>query len=206
MRFVTGSTNLYEINPALLLNAYAQGVFPMSDDAEDPEVFWVKPKLRGVIPLDAFHLPRSLAKTIRQKRFSIRFDHDFNGVITGCAESRPGREHTWINAPIRKAYKALFECGHCHTVEAWRKNELVGGLYGVTLNGAFFGESMFSRQTDASKVCLAALVEHLNVRGFTLLDTQFLTDHLAHFGAIEIAQQEYEDKLKAALMNDQITF
>jgi leucyl/phenylalanyl-tRNA--protein transferase len=196
----------YRIPPDLLLKAYASGVFPMAESAADPEVFWVRPETRGVIPLDGFHLPKSLKKIIRQNRFAIRFDHDFAGVIAGCAEKRPGRESTWINRPIREAYEQLFERGHCHTVEAWREERLVGGLYGVTLGSAFFGESMFSRERDASKVCLAALVERLNERGFTLLDTQFTTEHLKRFGAIDVPRGKYEKLLEEAVRAEAATF
>lgn len=196
----------YRIPPDLLLKAYASGVFPMAESAADPEVFWVRPETRGVIPLDGFHLPKSLKKIIRQNRFAIRFDHDFAGVIAGCAEKRPGRESTWINRPIREAYEQLFERGHCHTVEAWREERLVGGLYGVTLGSAFFGESMFSRERDASKVCLAALVERLNERGFTLLDTQFTTEHLKRFGAIDVPRGKYEKLLEEAVRAEPATF
>lgn len=189
----------YSIPTELLLKAYASGVFPMAESADDPEVFWVRPELRGIIPLDAFHLPKSLAKVVRQGRFDIRFDSDFAGVIDGCAEARDGRTSTWINRPIREAYGELFARGYCHTVEAWREGKLVGGLYGVTLGGAFFGESMFSRETDASKVCLVHLVERLRARGFRLLDTQFTTEHLKRFGAIDVARKRYEQLLENAL-------
>lgn len=187
------------IDPALLLNAYVQGIFPMADDASDLEVFWVRPEKRGIIPLEDFHISRSLAKIIRQRRFDVRFDMDFQGVITGCSEIAERRTVTWINEPIQLAYKALFDNGYCHTVEAWRNGQLAGGLYGITLGGAFFGESMFSRERDASKVCLAALVLRLRHQGFTLLDTQFITEHLKRFGAIEIPRKQYEEQLAKAL-------
>ncbi|MBE0694814.1 MAG: leucyl/phenylalanyl-tRNA--protein transferase [Aquamicrobium sp.] len=183
----------------LLLRAYASGVFPMAESADDPEVFWVRPEMRGIIPLDGFHVPRSLAKILRQGRFDIRFDTDFAGVIDGCAEAREGRPSTWINQPIREAYGELFARGYCHTVEAWRDDRLVGGLYGVTLGLAFFGESMFSRETDASKVCLVHLVQRLKERGFALLDTQFTTEHLKRFGAIDVPRNRYEKLLEEAL-------
>ena len=183
----------------LLLRAYASGVFPMAESADDPEVFWVRPEMRGIIPLDGFHVPRSLAKILRQGRFDIRFDTDFAGVIDGCAEAREGRPSTWINQPIREAYGELFARGYCHTVEAWRGGRLVGGLYGVTLGLAFFGESMFSRETDASKVCLVHLVQRLKERGFALLDTQFTTEHLKRFGAIDVPRNRYEKLLEEAL-------
>lgn len=189
----------YRIPPELLLRAYASGVFPMAENADDPEIFWVRPELRGIIPLDAFHVPKSLAKTIRSGVFDIRVDTDFAGVIDGCAESRKGRMSTWINAPIREAYSILFERGNCHTVEAWQDGKLVGGLYGVSLGRAFFGESMFSRVPDASKVCLAHLVERLRERGFVLLDTQFTTEHLKRFGAVDVPRARYDRMLEEAV-------
>jgi leucyl/phenylalanyl-tRNA--protein transferase len=189
----------YRIPTDLLLKAYASGVFPMAESAGDPEVFWVRPEMRGVIPLDAFHVPKSLKKVIRQGRFDIRIDTDFAGVIDACGEEREERRSTWINAPIREAYIKLFDQGHCHSVEAWREERLVGGLYGVTLGRAFFGESMFSRETDASKVCLVHLVERLRERGFALLDTQFTTEHLKRFGATDVPRGRYEKLLREAL-------
>lgn len=192
----------YRIDPEDLLNAYAQGIFPMSDDADDPDIFWVKPQFRGIIPLNAFHISRSLAKFLRKSPFEIRFDTDFFGIIDGCAEAKNGRENTWINQSIREACHTLFKAGFCHTVEAWKNNKLVGGLYGIALGGAFFGESMFSRTDNASKACLVALVERMKKQGFQLLDTQFLTTHLATMGAIEIAQSEYENLLSSALELD----
>lgn len=190
----------------LLLRAYATGVFPMSESADDPEVFWVQPEMRGIIPLDAFHVPKSLRKVVRSGYFDIRFDTSFNAVIDGCAEAKLARPSTWINQPIREAYAELFRRGHCHTVEAWREDRLVGGLYGVSLGRAFFGESMFSRETDASKVCLAFLVESLRERGFELLDTQFTTDHLKRFGAIDVPRNQYERILAAAIAGDAAVF
>jgi len=194
----------YRIPPDLLLKAYASGVFPMAESATDPEVFWVRPETRGIIPLDAFHVPKSLRKVIRHNRFAIRFDSDFAGVIDGCAEVRDERKTTWINAPIREAYINLFERGHCHSVEAWREDRLVGGLYGVSLGRVFFGESMFSKETDASKVCLVHLVERLNERGFILLDTQFTTEHLKRFGAIDVPRGKYEKMLEKALKGEAV--
>jgi leucyl/phenylalanyl-tRNA---protein transferase len=196
----------YRIPTDLLLKAYASGVFPMAESASDPEVFWVRPETRGIIPLDTFHIPRSLRKTVRQGRFEIRFDSDFAGVIDGCAESREERKTTWINQPIRQAYIGLFERGHCHSVEAWRDGQLVGGLYGVTLGRVFFGESMFSREADASKACLVRLVERLRERGFVLLDTQFTTEHLKRFGAIDVPRVKYERMLEEALEGEAIFF
>ena len=190
----------------LLLRAYATGVFPMAESAADPEVFWVHPDLRGIIPLDAFHIPKSLVKTVRNAPFDIRFDTDFEGVIAGCAASVAGRRSTWINGPIREAYGELFHRGHCHTVEAWREGKLVGGLYGVSLGRAFFGESMFARETDASKVCLVHLVRRLIERSFELLDTQFTTEHLKHFGAIDVPRDVYEKLLAAAVSGEPAVF
>jgi leucyl/phenylalanyl-tRNA---protein transferase len=192
----------YRIPPDLLLKAYASGVFPMAESASDPEVFWVRPETRGIIPLDGLHIPRSLKKTIRKQRFEIRLDRDFEAVIDGCAEARAERRSTWINAPIREAYVGLHQRGYCHSVEAWRDGRLAGGLYGVTLGRAFFGESMFSREQDASKVCLVELVEHLRERGFALLDTQFTTDHLKRFGAIDVPRRRYEKLLEDALRGE----
>ena len=189
----------FRIPIELLLKAYSTGVFPMAESASDPEVFWVRPETRGIIPLDGFHLPKSLAKTIRQKRFDIRVNHDFRAVIDACAERREQRRSTWINAPIREAYVELHERGHCHSVEAWQEDQLVGGLYGVSLGGVFFGESMFSRERDASKVCLAFLVDRLAQRGFALLDTQFTTEHLKRFGAVDVPRRGYEKMLEDAL-------
>jgi leucyl/phenylalanyl-tRNA--protein transferase len=189
----------YRIPPDLLLKAYASGVFPMAESATDPEVFWVRPETRGVIPLHGFHVPKSLAKTIRRGRFTIRVDYDFEGVIDACAEHRAERKNTWINAPIREAYVQLHRRGHCHSVEAWRDERLVGGLYGVRLGRAFFGESMFSRERDSSKVCLVYLVERLRARNFLLLDTQFTTEHLKRFGAIDVPRSRYEKMLAEAL-------
>lgn len=183
----------------LLLRAYACGVFPMADDADDDELFWVEPEWRGVLPLDGFHIPRSLARAIKRERFDIRFDTDFDGVLEGCAGGGPSRPKTWINAPIRRLYRELHEAGHCHTVETWRDDELVGGLYGVTLGRAFFGESMFSRATDASKVALVALVQRLREKGFVLLDTQFVTEHLARFGVVAVHRTDYDAMLTKAL-------
>jgi len=192
----------YRIPTDLLLKAYASGVFPMAESATDPEVFWVRPETRGIIPLDTFHVPKSLRKTIRQHRFDVRVDTDFASVIDGCAESRAERETTWINEPIREAYVRLHELGHCHSVEAWHDGRLVGGLYGVSLGRVFFGESMFSRETDSSKVCLVHLVDRLRKRGFVLLDTQFTTEHLKRFGAIDVPRAKYEKLLEEGLQGE----
>ncbi|MBO0663736.1 leucyl/phenylalanyl-tRNA--protein transferase [Jiella sp. MQZ9-1] len=187
------------VTPELLLKAYASGIFPMAEAVDDPQIFWVDPTDRGVLPLDGFHLPRSLKKVIRRDRFTIRVDTAFAAVVDGCAEAAPGRENTWINGQIRDLYIALHREGFAHSVEAYDSERLVGGLYGVAINGAFFGESMFSRQTDASKVALAFLCERLIRGGYTLLDTQFITDHLARFGAIEIERKTYHVLLQEAL-------
>jgi leucyl/phenylalanyl-tRNA--protein transferase len=185
----------YRIPTDLLLKAYASGVFPMAESAADPEVFWVRPETRGIIPLDGFHVPKSLRKTIRRDLFDIRFDYDFEATIDACAERREERRSTWINGPIREAYVELHRLGHCHSVEAWNGEKLAGGLYGVSLGRVFFGESMFSRETDASKVCLVHLVERLKARSFVLLDTQFTTEHLKRFGAIDVPRRRYEKML-----------
>lgn len=195
----------FRIPTDALLRAYAQGIFPMAEDASDPEVFWVRPEKRGIIPLDKFHVPRSLAKAMRKSTLEIAFDRDFDRVIDACAEAREDRRTTWINEPIRHAYQELFRIGHCHTVEAWDGDNLAGGLYGVTLGRAFFGESMFSRQRDASKICLVHLVEHMKAKGFVLLDTQFTTDHLIRFGAIEVPRDKY-DKMLADALQGEATF
>lgn len=183
----------------ILLRAYSEGIFPMAEDADDPEVFWVRPERRGIIPLEDFHVPKSLMRTMRKNPFEIRRDSDFDAVIEGCATARRKEGATWINLPIRRAYRRLFELGHCHTVEAWQAGEMAGGLYGVSLGRAFFGESMFSRVTDASKLCLVHLVQHLRRQGFILLDTQFVNDHLLRFGAIEVPRRQYERMLAEAL-------
>ena len=187
------------ITPSLLLRAYACGIFPMAESGDDPALYWIEPKMRGVLPLDSFHLPRRLARTVRSDRFDILIDTDFDAVISACAASREGRRNTWINAPIRRLYGELFRHGHVHTVEALREGRLVGGLYGVKLGAAFFGESMFSGERDASKVALAHLVALLKRGGFELLDTQFLTEHLAQFGVIEIPRDDYVKLLDKAV-------
>jgi leucyl/phenylalanyl-tRNA--protein transferase len=183
----------------LLLRAYAGGIFPMADSADDPEIFWVDPEWRGVIPLDGFHVPHRLKRTLKGGHFEVRCDTAFEDVIRGCAAAMPDRPHTWINDEIIRLYTELFGRGLAHSVESWYGGELVGGLYGVSLNGAFFGESMFSRMTDASKVALVHLVARLIKGGFTLLDTQFVTDHLQRFGAVEIPRAEYRRRLAKAL-------
>lgn len=194
------------ITPELLLRAYSIGLFPMSDAADDPEIFWVEPEMRGILPLDAFHISKSLAKAVRKKPFDIRFDTAFDAVVEKCAEEAEDRPSTWINDTIKELYGALHKLGHAHSVEAWEGDALIGGLYGVSLGSAFFGESMFSRRTNASKICLVHLVERLKIRGFTLLDTQFTTEHLKTFGAIEVAKQDYIKLLDAAMDSDTLPF
>jgi leucyl/phenylalanyl-tRNA--protein transferase len=190
------------ITPDLLLQAYEVGFFPMAEDADDASLFWVNPPMRGVIRLDQFHVPRRLARTVRQDVYEVRIDSDFEGVIEGCSSGAPGRSSTWINADIRRLYGALFERGACHTVETWQDGKLVGGLYGVAIGGAFFGESMFSKARDASKVALVHLVGRLIAGGFTLLDTQFITEHLRQFGATEIPAEVYRQALRQAVAVD----
>ncbi|MEM9969096.1 MAG: leucyl/phenylalanyl-tRNA--protein transferase [Pseudomonadota bacterium] len=184
-----------KLTPELLLDGYASGVFPMAESREDPEVFWVDPRQRGVFPLEGFHLSRSLVRAMRRTPFTLRVNADFDGVVSACAE----RAETWINAEIAAVYSALHRQGHAHSVEVWDEDMLVGGVYGVTLGAAFFGESMFSRRTNASKMALAAVVDRLKRAGFALFDTQFLTAHLASLGAIEISRAAYHAKLSDAL-------
>ena len=174
-----------------VLNAYARGIFPMARSARSRDLFWVDPEERGIIPLETFHVPTRLKRTVRADVFEVRINTRFADVMAACAAPAPGRGETWINSTIHKLYGELHALGHAHSVEAYREGELVGGLYGVSLNAAFFGESMFSRARDASKVALVHLVAHLKLKGFTLLDTQFLTPHLAQFGAIEIPRERY---------------
>lgn len=187
------------ITPELLLRAYAAGLFPMAESASDPRLAWIDPTARGVFPLEALRLSRSLRKVVRSDRFQVRFDTDFDAVISACAEATPGRGQTWINGTIRRLYRTLFERGFVHTVEAWHGDRLVGGLYGLAIAGAFFGESMFHRATDASKVCLVHLAAALVEGGFSLLDTQFITPHLASLGAVEITRTAYHARLDDAL-------
>ena len=194
------------ITPELLLRAYSIGMFPMSESADDPELFWVEPDIRGIIPLDGFHVSKSLQKAIRRAPFDIRFDTAFDQVVAKCAEAADDRPSTWINQTIRDLYSALHRLGHAHSVEAFEGDELVGGLYGVTLGSAYFGESMFSRRTNASKICLVHLVERLRERGFTLLDTQFTTEHLKTFGAVDIPKAEYGVLLDRAMESETLRF
>ncbi|MDB5592676.1 leucyl/phenylalanyl-tRNA--protein transferase [Enterovirga sp.] len=188
-----------EITPEILLRAYAAGIFPMAEGADDPGIYWVEPQQRGVFPLDALHIPRRLARTVRQDVFEIRVDTDFEAVIAGCASPENGRGRTWINRRIRDLYGALFDLGYCHTVECWQAGRLVGGLYGISLGAAFFGESMFHRARDASKVAFVHLAARLRRGGFLLLDAQFVTDHLATLGAVEVARRHYAGDLAAAV-------
>jgi leucyl/phenylalanyl-tRNA--protein transferase len=188
--------------PNELLDCYRRGVFPMADSADDPRLFLVDPDQRGVIPLDRFHLPRKLRRVVESDRFTVRIDTAFERVMEMCAEPAPGRTNTWINAPIHNLYGALHRMGHAHSVECWEGDELVGGVYGVHLNAAFFGESMFSRRADASKVALVHLVARLIHGGFRLLDAQFVTDHLKQFGAEEIDREEFHHRLEDALKVD----
>lgn len=190
-----------EITPEVLLRAYACGIFPMAESADDPTLFWVEPEQRGVIPLDGFHISSRLARTVRSDRFTVTVNRAFPEVIDGCAAPRMGRENTWINRRIRNLYTALHRLGHCHSVEAWEGDQLAGGLYGVSLGGAFFGESMFHRARDASKVALVHLVARLIAGGFVLLDTQFVTEHLRSFGAIEVPRRRYRTELDVALLH-----
>lgn len=186
----------------LLMRAYANGIFPMSDARDDPDTFWIEPERRAILPLGEFRLSKSLAKTIRQGRFRVTADAAFARVIATCAAESDDRRETWINPEIEETFCVLHHMGHAHSVECWLGEELVGGLYGLAMGRAFFGESMFSRATDASKIALAYLVARMKVGGFMLLDCQFITDHLASLGAIEIAQEEYLILLEAALGRD----
>ncbi|MEL7092518.1 MAG: leucyl/phenylalanyl-tRNA--protein transferase [Pseudomonadota bacterium] len=186
-----------DLTPDLLLRGYATGIFPMAEARDDPDVFWVDPTRRGVLPLDQFHMSRSLARAMRRSTWHVRLDSDFAGVLDGCAD----RTDTWINDEIRRLYLALHLRGQAHSVEIWDGTRLVGGVYGVTLGAAFFGESMFSRATNASKMALAVAVDHLRAGGFMLFDTQFLTPHLASLGAVEISRAKYRARLAEALEN-----
>ncbi|MGZ3411336.1 MAG: leucyl/phenylalanyl-tRNA--protein transferase [Xanthobacteraceae bacterium] len=188
-----------EITPEVLLKAYACGIFPMAERADDPSLYWVEPEMRGIIPLEGFHVSARLARTVRSDRFQVIANHDFDAILEGCAEPAPGRTNTWINDRIRRLYRGLYAIGHCHTVEVYEDGALVGGLYGVSLGSTFFGESMFHRSRDASKVALVHLVARLKAGGFRLLDTQFVTDHLRTFGAIEVTRRVYQKLLADAL-------
>ncbi len=196
------------ITPELLLSAYMQGIFPMAESADSDDVFWVDPDERGIFPLDQFHVPKKLAKKIKSEPFKVRINSAFQEVMLKCAEPTDNvdRQNTWINKTILTRYNELHEMGYAHSVECWQDQDLVGGLYGVSLNGAFCGESMFHTVTDASKIALVYLVARLKVGGYTLLDTQFVTDHLSQFGAIEISRKEYRARLKEALLVEDSDF
>ncbi len=191
-----------EITPDVLLKAYACGIFPMAESADDPALYWIEPEMRGIIPLDTFHVPARLARTVRSTPFSVQVNRNFEAVIQGCAEPQRDRARTWINGRIRRIYRALHAHGHCHSVEVYDGAELVGGLYGVSLGRAFFGESMFHRARDASKIALVHLIARLRAGGFRLLDTQFVTDHLRTFGAVEVPKRRYHRLLEEALVGE----
>lgn len=190
---------LVEITPQVLLKAYACGIFPMAESADDSALYWIEPEKRGVIPLENAHVSRRLARTIKQGKFEVLIDRDFPGVIEACGSERAGRSSTWINEKITDLYQELFQMGYCHTIETWQDGQLVGGLYGVHLGGVFFGESMFSFVRDASKVALVYLLARLKYGGFQLLDTQFVTDHLRTFGAVEVSGDDFQRLLERAL-------
>jgi leucyl/phenylalanyl-tRNA--protein transferase len=191
--------SVIEITPEVLLKAYACGIFPMAESADDPALYWIEPEERGIIPLDRFHVSARLARTVRSDQFTVTVNRDFDGVLEGCAEPRPGRPRTWINNRIRSLYRKLHDRRHCHSIEVYEDKTLVGGLYGVTLGRAYFGESMFHRTRDASKVALVHLMARLKAGGFRLCDTQFVTDHLKSFGAIAVPQRQYHKLLEASL-------
>ena len=195
-----------EITPEVLLRAYACGIFPMAESADDPTLFWVEPEMRGVIPLDGFRVSSRLARTVRSEAFTITVNKAFKAVISGCATPAEGREDTWINKRIRDLYGGLHALGHGHSVEAWQDGDLVGGLYGVSLGRAFFGESMFHRVRDASKVALVHLMARLIAGGFELVDTQYVTEHLKSFGATEIPRRRYTALLDKALVGEPADF
>jgi leucyl/phenylalanyl-tRNA---protein transferase len=190
------------ITPQILLRAYAAGIFPMAESAEDNALYWVEPEERGIFPLDGLHISRSLRKRIRQRRFTVKVDTAFAQVIDSCAAKTYDRETTWINQRIRSLYGQLAKMGCCHSIESWRDGELVGGLYGVRIGAAFFGESMFSREQDASKVALVHLVARLNAGGFLLLDAQFVTAHLETLGAKSVKRADYHALLERAIDRD----
>jgi len=190
------------LTPEILLRAYAEGVFPMAERRDSAELYWVSPEHRGIIPLDVFHVPRRLARTVRSDRFTVTSDVCFVDVVHACAEAKPDREESWINAEIVGLYTALHVSGRAHSIECWHDGKLVGGLYGVSLGAAFFGESMFSRERDASKVALVHLVAYLIDGGYELLDTQFITSHLAQFGTLEIPRTDYLNRLDRALARE----
>jgi leucyl/phenylalanyl-tRNA--protein transferase len=188
-----------EITPQVLLKAYACGIFPMAENADDPALYWIEPEQRGIIPLAGFHVPARLARTVRTTRYTVHVNRDFDAVIDNCAEPADGRARTWINTRIRKIYRSLFDLGHCHSVEVYDGDTLAGGLYGVSLGRAFFGESMFHRARDTSKIALVHLIARLVAGGFKLCDTQYVTDHLKTFGAVEVAKKRYHRLVEEAL-------
>jgi leucyl/phenylalanyl-tRNA---protein transferase len=194
--------SLIDITPEVLLKAYACGIFPMAESADDPALYWIEPDMRGIIPLEGFHLPARLGRTVRTTHFTVWVNRDFDAVVDGCAEAKPDRARTWINNRIRKIYRGLFEHDHCHSVEVYDGDTLVGGLYGVSLGRAFFGESMFHRARDASKIALVHLIARLRAGGYRLLDTQYVTDHLKSFGAVEVAKRRYHRLLEDALVGE----
>lgn len=198
-RMASRDDPMIEITPQVLLKAYSCGIFPMAESADDPALYWIEPQHRGVLPLDGVHFPRRLLRTVRTTPLTVKIDTNYDAVIDGCSASRPGRTSTWINKRIRNLYRELFERGACHTVEVWNGDSLVGGLYGVALKGAFFGESMFSFERDASKIALVHLVARLQAGKFILLDTQFTTDHLRQFGTIELERDDFQIELEKAL-------
>ena len=191
-----------DITPEVLLKAYSCGIFPMAESADDPALYWIEPERRGLIPLDRFHVPGRLARTVRSTPYTVFVDRNFDAVIDGCAQPAAGRARTWINARIRGLYRKLYERGDCHSVEVYDGEDLIGGLYGVSLGRAFFGESMFHRARDASKIALVHLVARLKAGHYRLLDTQFVTDHLRTFGAVEVSRPVYHKLLDAALVGE----
>jgi leucyl/phenylalanyl-tRNA--protein transferase len=193
------SRRSFDVTPALMLRAYRAGLFPMAETRRGERLYWLDPELRGVLPLDTFHLSRRLLRTLLGGGFEVTADRDFPAVIANCAAAAPGREDTWINAEIERLFVELHRMGFAHSVETWRDGVMVGGLYGVALGGSFFGESMFSRERDASKVALVHLVARLRLGGYGLLDTQFVTSHLSQFGAIEVARDDYKAMLAAVV-------
>ena len=195
-------TALVNITPDVLLKAYACGIFPMAESASDPALYWIDPDERGIIPLDRLHVSSRLARTVRSDRYVVTVNRDFDAVLAGCAAPAPGRPRTWINTRIRGLYRTLYERRHCHSVEVYDGSTLVGGLYGVSLGAAFFGESMFHTERDASKVALVHLVARLRAGGFRLLDTQFVTEHLKSLGAVEVTRRHYHRMLEKALVAD----
>lgn len=191
-----------EITPDVLLKAYACGIFPMAESADDPALHWIEPEQRGIIPLNGFHVPARLTRTVRTTPFTVLINRDFDAVIEGCAEPKHDRAKTWINGRIRKIYRNLFDHGHCHTVEVYDGEDLIGGLYGVSLGRAFFGESMFHRARDASKIALVHLIARLHAGGYRLCDTQYVTEHLKTFGAVDVPKRRYHRLLEDALQGE----